>query len=203
MFLFLDFESYLSKSKKIILKQTSSAQQVPFCPLFFQPPGKNQTNLVSDLVLQITLNDTFSHISIDHFGLYISLHKSNWTFSQICISLLWLGKFFKFIVFRLLENAFAFKKLKLGIFSPSPWKTSPRVLSSSPRKRIIIHSARNRKEGRKLWRPILKCPLLKFSFLKASNKKMHFLLKGSFGDFEQVIAWWLQLLNFCHYLSLP
>ena len=51
------------------------------------------------------------------------------------MSLLWLGKFFKFMVFRLLENAFAFKKLKLGIFPLSPWKSLPKGFIITPQKK--------------------------------------------------------------------
>ena len=43
--------------------------------------------------------------------------------------------------------------------------------------------------------------LLKVNFFKTCNRRIHFLLKDPFGDFEQK-TWWLQLLSFCLYVLL-
>ena len=58
----------------------------------------------------------------------ISLHNLHWIFTQICISHHGWEKFFKFLVFRLLENAFTTQKIESKHFySCLPCKHFPQV----------------------------------------------------------------------------
>ena len=71
-------------------------------------------------------------------------------------------------------------KLKVDIPAP-PRETLSQSLSLRPRLRQITHSP---SYGRGLRKPISKCAALSQLF-KNINRRMHFLLRSPFGDFEQ------------------
>ena len=91
---------------------------------------------------RIILKDSFSHISIDLFGLYLSPDILLNFLSNLYI-LPWLGIVFKFMVFRLLKNSLASQKIQsrhfISCFTQA--KVSPSFLSSPPsRQKKINHS---------------------------------------------------------------
>lgn len=62
------------------------------------------------------LNNALFYISTDIAELYLSLHNFFECYLEV-VYLTQLGKFFKFMVIRLLENAFASQKMKVEIFN--------------------------------------------------------------------------------------
>lgn len=64
---------------------------------------------------------------------FVSLQNFCWNFSQNFMFHLWMGKIFKVIKFKLLENVFASQKIKSTYFHlcPPGKKSDPKFLSSS------------------------------------------------------------------------
>ena len=73
---------------------------------------------------RINLKDTPSQISMDSLGVYLSPDYLLNFFSDLYVPM-WLGKIFKFMVLRLLENAFVSQNLNLFIFTHVPKQNSP------------------------------------------------------------------------------
>ena len=127
----------------------TSVQQVPQLPIFlintplilklplfqwiFQPSGQDQENgkrtccWLPPRYFRINLKDTSFYIAVCLLRFYLSLEFLLSFFSNLYIPP-WLGKIFKFVVFRLLENAFASQKIESRHFFSCPRHNSPPVL---------------------------------------------------------------------------
>ena len=89
------------------------------------------------------------------------------------------------------------KKIKVDIFSPLRQYFFPVPYYHPPsRGKLLIPP----KKGGRDYENLFPNVFLEVSFFKTGHKRMHFLFKGPFGDFKQLIAWCLQLLSFCHCL---
>ena len=97
----------------------------------------NQQCQLPPYSFRINLNDTSSHIPIDLLGLYLVAEYLSNILSKLYIPPL-LGRVFTFMLFRLLENAFASQKIESRNFYSCTRQV--KFLSSPPRKREITHS---------------------------------------------------------------
>ena len=101
-----------------------------FCPLLSKDISNTRSGLskwcrLPPLPFKISLKDTFFHIYLNSFGLYLSPECLLTFLSNLYIQP-WLGKIFKFMVFIFLEYL-----LNLDIFTLFPIKVE-RNYSSSP-----------------------------------------------------------------------
>ena len=129
----------------LISKSTFPFSVAPSFSKNIEIPGQDQQNgkrtqrLITKTVLQDNLKDTSSHSFINSFGLYLSPEYLSDFLSKLYVPP-WLGKSFKFVVFRLLKNGFASQKIEsTHFYSYTQAKLSPRFLQSSPRQRKITH----------------------------------------------------------------
>ena len=83
---------------------------------------------------------------------------------------------------KLMENAFANEKIEITHFTTPPRQNSlPGPYHHSQPERNLSFPQKKKEEYGNLFQNVL----LKISFFKNLNRRLHFYFKGPFGDFEQ------------------